>query len=98
VTERTRTEVITFLHPFQLRDVEGLLSAGSYLVETTEETIDAVSFVAYRRLSTTIALPAINPATPHDSAAFRQIVTIDPKDLANALFNDDQTSHRKTTA
>lgn len=98
MTERTRTQVITFMHPFQLTDVEGLLPAGSYLVDTTEETIDAVSFVAYRRLSTTIALPAINPAAPHDKAAFRQIVTIDPEDLASALFNDDQTSHGKTTA
>ena len=49
---------MTFLHPFSLAGVEGEQAAGTYAVETVEEPIEGLSFVAYRRLSTTIVLPS----------------------------------------
>ena len=48
---------MTFLHPFSLAGVEGEQAAGTYAVETLEEPIEGLSFVAYRRVSTTIVLP-----------------------------------------
>jgi hypothetical protein len=55
--------------------IEGEQPAGTYAIETVEEPIDALSFMAYRRVSTTIVLPA------HANATRRQVETIDPRDL-----------------
>lgn len=83
--QRTRASTVTIDHPFSITDVDGELPAGQYLVETTEEPIEGLSFVAYRRLWTTITLPALG----HDGAPRRttskQIVTVDPKELDYAL-------------
>lgn len=89
MTERTRRDLILFLHPFALRDVDGAVPAGRYLVETVEETIDTLSFVAYRRVSTTITLPALGD-DPTQIPAFQQVITIDPMDLEAALAADEQ--------
>ena len=83
VTERTRREQVTFLHPFSLAGVEEQQEPGTYAVETIEETIDGLSFVAYRRVSTTIVLPS-----PQYGNASRQAVTIDPIDLEAARKRD----------
>ena len=53
--ERTTRKSVTFLHPFSLAGVDGKLEAGTYLVETLEELIEGLSFVAFRRDLTTIA-------------------------------------------
>jgi hypothetical protein len=78
MAERTTREFVTFLQPFSLVDVDGLQPAGTYLVETVE-TLGDLSFVAYRRISTTITLPALGIATLR-----RQVITIDPNDLEAA--------------
>ena len=83
MTERTTHTFATFLHPFSLPDVDKLQPPGSYLIETIETTIDNLSFVAYRRISTTITLPALNTPTLR-----KQTVTIDPEDLAAAQHRD----------
>ena len=83
VTDRITHETITFSHPFELADVEGRQPTGTYMIETIEEPIDNLSFVAYRRVSTTIVL-----ASPKYGAASRQLVTIDPLDLAAARKRD----------
>ena len=83
--ERTTREFVTFLQPFSLVDVDGLQPAGTYLVETVEQTLDDLSFVAYRRISTTITLPALGTATLR-----RQVITIDPNDLEPARIRDDR--------
>jgi hypothetical protein len=53
---------------------------GTYDVETIEEQLDGLSFVAYRRVSTTIALHGSTAAT-----VSRQLTDIDPADLKAAL-------------
>jgi hypothetical protein len=79
MTERTTESLVTFRHPFVLRDVVGIQPPGTYHVETVELAIDGLSFVAFRRISTTITLPAVGT-----SSARRQFVEIDPADIATA--------------
>ena len=83
--ERTTFTTITFLHPFSLADVDGVQPAGTYTVETIDTTLDNLSFVAYRRVSTAIMLPAVGA-----SAHQRQTIFIDPLELAVALKQDFQ--------
>ena len=83
MTERTTDSFVTFKHPFSLRDVIGTQPPGTYQIETVELEIDGLSFVACRRISTTITLPAVGT-----SSARRQFVEIDPADLADAQQRD----------
>ena len=83
MTERTTDSLVTFRRPFNLRDVVGTQPPGTYQIETVELMIDGLSFVAFRRVSTTIALPEIG-----FSGARRQFVEIDPADLAAAQQRD----------
>ncbi|AGK59911.1 hypothetical protein HYPDE_41213 [Hyphomicrobium denitrificans 1NES1] len=74
--ERTTRKSVTFLHPFSLSGIDEKLEAGTYEIETCEELIDGLSFVAYRRVSTTIVIAA----NGYGHGA-RQVVAIDPLDL-----------------
>ena len=74
---------MTFLHPFELGGVDGEQPAGTYTIETTEEPLGDLSFIAYRRVSTTIIL-----ASGQFGAASRQVVTIDPVELRAARKRD----------
>jgi hypothetical protein len=56
VTTRTSSAVVVFRRPFILDGFEGLQAAGSYIIETEEELIEAVSFPAWRRISTVLQL------------------------------------------
>jgi hypothetical protein len=90
VSERTRRELVTFLCPFSLAGIEGEQRPGTYSVETIEEPVDAPSFVAYRRVSTTIMLPS-----PQYGYAAKQAVTIDPRDLEAAKKKDAEIAKRQ---
>ena len=90
VSERTRQELVTFQHPFSLVGVDGEQAPGTYAVETVEEPIEGLSFVAYRRLSTTIVLPS-----PQYGAASRQAITIDPLDLESARKRDAESASQQ---
>jgi len=81
--ERTTRSSVTFLHPFALAGVDGVQPAGTYSIETVEETLDNLSFVAYRRVSTTIVLPCVGAPLRQ-----KQVVTVDPRDLEAALARD----------
>jgi hypothetical protein len=80
---RTTRTSVTFSRPFSLVDVDGIQPAGTYRVQTVEVTLDNLSFLAYRRISTTIELPGIGAASSR-----RQVVTIDPLELDAALKRD----------
>ena len=73
------------LVPPLAHDVDGEQPAGTYTVETIDRTLDNLSFVAYRRVSTAIMLPAVGAA-----ASQRQTIFIDPLELAVALKQDAQ--------
>lgn len=79
--ERVISRVVTFVRPFSLNGVDGELAAGSYTIETVEEPIAGLSFLAYRRVSTAIVLRA-------NDGRSRQIVTIDAQDLAAVEARD----------
>ena len=74
--ERTLRKSVTFLHPFSLAGIDEKLEAGTYVVETLEERIEGLSFIAFRRVATTITT-----ACTGYGQATRQVVTIDPLDL-----------------
>ena len=76
---RTTRESITFDHPFSLTDVEKLQPAGTYAVDIDEELIEGLSFLAYRRVATTIYLPLVQ-----GNKGSVQAVRVDPQELAAA--------------
>ena len=55
---RTSREAVTFARPFTLRGIDGERPAGTYLVETDEELIPGLSFIAWRRVATVMFLPS----------------------------------------
>jgi len=57
MTARSRREVVTFKHPFQIRSIDRVLPAGQYEVITDEEMIEGLSFASYRRVATMIMVP-----------------------------------------
>jgi hypothetical protein len=81
MTIRTIRKTITFLRPFYLKGVDRLLPPRDYNVVTDEELLEGLSFSAYRRVSTTVFVPA-----PSGSAI--EMVTIDPQDLQAAQDQD----------
>jgi hypothetical protein len=79
---RTTREPITFAHPFVLDGTEGVQPAGTYNVEVDEELIEGLSFLAYRRIATTIYLPLGSGAV-----GSHQAVRVDPGELEAAHWN-----------
>ena len=76
---RTTRESVTFDHPFSLAAVGEVQPAGTYIVEIDEELIDGLSFLAYRRVATTVYLPL------HDRGPGSvQAVRVEPRELAAA--------------
>jgi hypothetical protein len=77
VTIRSRREAVVFKHAFRIRGVDRLLPAGTYEVITDEESIEGLSFTAFRRIATMIVVPGV-------SASVREMISIGSVDLANA--------------
>jgi len=82
MTIRSRRETITFRHPFHIRGIARELPAGAYEVVTDEETIEGLSFAAYRRIATMITVPSegVRGAT--------EMLWIGSVDLADAQASD----------
>jgi hypothetical protein len=80
---RTTETTVTFRHSFTLAAVDGVQPAGTYRLVTDEEQISELSFVAFRRMSTMLHLPA----TPSPGCR-RDVVCVDPVELAEALKAD----------
>ncbi len=83
MTTRVTRRTVTFRQPFELDEIEGTLPAGAYQVETEEETLDSISFVAHRRIATHIFVP-IRAGV----AGAMQMMAIHPNGLAAALSRD----------
>lgn len=83
MTERTTQTTVIFNHPSRLHGLDLPLAAGAYVVETEEEIIPGLSFLAYRRIRTSIILPVDNGLY-----SGRQVTEIDPEDLLAALARD----------
>lgn len=83
MSTRTTETKVTFTHPFSLTGIDAVQPPGTYAVLTEEEQIPELSFVAFRRLATTLHLPA-NPAPSQR----REAIAVDPIELAAALAAD----------
>jgi hypothetical protein len=74
---------VTFSRPFSLSDLDGMQPAGTYRIQTLDVTLDSLSYLAYRRVSTTIELPSVGVARSR-----RHVISIDPLELETALHRD----------
>jgi len=73
---RTTRESVAFDRPFSLYAVDGVQPAGTYVVEIDEDLIEGLSFLAHRRIATTIYLPL-----PYGGSSSVQAVRVDPREL-----------------
>lgn len=88
---KTRTSsTITFRRPFALTGTDELLPAGAYSVETEDELIEGVPYLAYRRLST-----LLRPRPLSDHAHLTGAMTVDPDELEAALARDERSAERR---
>jgi len=78
MTTRTARKTVTFTQAFELSGI-GVQPAGSYEIETDEELIDDISFLAWRRIATTIHIRGHGVVQTHP---------IDPVELEAALLRD----------
>ena len=83
MTTRTTRKTLTFRHPFCLSAVEKVLPSGTYTVDTDDELIEGLSFLAYRRIATLLHLPATS-----SRVGVSEIVTVSPEELEAALERD----------
>jgi hypothetical protein len=83
MTIRTNNKIVNFARPFLLKGVDRELPAGEYRVTTDEELIQELSFPIYHRVATMIFVPA---ESLH--AGSIEMVSIDPRDLQEALDHD----------
>ena len=79
MTIRSRKEIITFKHPFQIRGIDRLLPAGAYEVITDEEMIEGLSFASFRRVATMIMVPAAE-----SRGSTMEMISIGSVDLSDA--------------
>ncbi len=92
MTTRMTSTTVSFKHPFVLAHGQVALPAGDYDIDTYEDPIDGLSFIAYRRVSTTIAVAHAQLGDATTSARQRQIIEVDPDDLARAIKHDQETT------
>jgi hypothetical protein len=83
MTVRTSCTTVTFTRPFFLGGIDAEQPAGTYKIETDEEPLEGLSFLAYRRVSTTIFLPSLP-----DGVVSGRVVPIDPSELEAAQARD----------
>jgi hypothetical protein len=86
--ERSRRESVTFDRPFFVAGADRQQPAGTYTIETIEELIEGLSFLAYHRVSTSIVLPL-----PGGGAGSYQLVRIDPTVVEAALLPRQRTAN-----
>ena len=78
MTMRTTRTTLTFKRPFVLDDI-GIQAAGTYDIDTDEELMEDISFLAYRRVATFLHVRK-NGAT--------QVHRVDPVELEAAHMRD----------
>jgi hypothetical protein len=88
MTTRTCRKLLTFAQPFPLRAIDAVVPAGTYKVDTDEELIDGLSFLAYHRTATWIHLPSI--ATKSGSS---QMIPVQPSELEGGYELHQASEH-----
>jgi hypothetical protein len=85
---RTTSRTITFARPFSLVGLDDIQPAGTYTIQTDEEPIEGLSFLAYRRVATVIFLP-LGKGGP---GSF-QAISVTPEALDAAQARDASELH-----
>jgi len=83
MSERTTETTVTFKRPFMLGSFDSMQPAGTYRLVIDEEEVAGLSFVAFRRISTVLHVPASSSASGH-----QQAFPTDPGELEAALEAD----------
>jgi hypothetical protein len=83
MTIRTTRKTVTFRRPFSLSAIDEVQPSGTYTVDTDEELIDGLSFLAYRRVATLLHLPSTS-----SRVGVTELVTVNPSELEAALKRD----------
>jgi hypothetical protein len=76
---RITSKQVTFRRPFTLTALDGIQPPGIYTIRTEEEMLDALSFIGWRQISTTMVL--------HRDGGV-EYAAIDPHELSEALVRD----------
>jgi hypothetical protein len=76
-----------FSQPFSLADIDGIQPAGTYRVQTVDVSLDSVSLINYRRISTTIELTG-----ERAYGMKRRVITVDQFELEEAQKRDKVAS------
>jgi hypothetical protein len=84
---RSTESTVRFSHPFRLSPFDQPQPAGLYRLVTEEELIEGLSFEAFKRVRTLLYLPA--ESLPGRA---REVIDIDPAELAAALAADARQS------
>ena len=93
MTVGTTRKTVTFTWPFLLSGIAEVQEAGSYIVETSEELLQDLSFPACQRIATLIFLPA-RPS----GASVDRVVRIDLAELGAAEKRDASIAALKARA
>ena len=85
---RTTHSTVIFLHPFQLRGMDGTAPAGSYQLSTEEEKLDTLTIESWRQTAVILQVAR---------AGITEYLTIDPDELRAARARDGEApSHIAT--
>lgn len=79
MVSRTSKREVTFRRPFRLSGFDARQPPGTYQVETVEELIEALSFAAWKRISTTM---------PLTYQGVTEYIPVDLSELDSALERD----------
>lgn len=80
---RTNESTVTFQRQFNLSSLDRPQPAGTYRLVVVDEEIPGLSFVAYRRSSTMLHVPALT-----DGTGKIQVFPVDSDELATAISAD----------
>lgn len=86
---RIRTETVTFKHPFRIADLAEDQPAGEYVVETNEELLTGVSFIAYRRVKVLMHL-----RSRKDRPGLTETVWLEPDEFDRVRERDSAADPR----
>lgn len=92
MTSRTTKSTVTFKHQFNLSSLDGPQPAGTYRFITESEEIPGLSFIAYRRTSTMLHLPALTAGEGKT-----QVFSVDRDELEAALKADERLQSTNQT-
>ena len=84
----TTRKLVTFPQPFLLRAIDAVVPAGAYNVDTDEELIDGLSFLAYRRTATWIHVPSITT-----KSGSSQMILVQPSELEGGYELHQPSEH-----